>query len=424
MAKFTTNPSSSKPRKPTKDFPLFPHASGRWAKKVRGKLRYFGKVAGDTNGRKALDKWLEQKDDLLAGRTPRVKTDGLTIKSLCNRFLTTKHQQVECGELTPRTFLDYKRVCARIISVFGPLRLVSDLTAADFEKLRAKIAKTYGPVGLGNEVQRIRVVFKYAYDAGLIDSPIRYGPTFKRPSKKVLRIERNKNGVRMFEADEVRRILDAANVQMRAMVLLAVNAGLGNTDCGALKTGVLDLENGWLDFPRPKTGIARRCPLWPETVEAIRNAISKRPEPKDERNADLVFVTKYGQDWNGSSTANPISAEFRKLIKAIDSKAKTQAEKDGVAPPAKLYRKGCCFYALRHSFRTVADETRDFPAIDLIMGHADETMASRYRERISDERLVAVTDFVHRWLFGDGQTVPTADSEPASAEGPNEVADA
>jgi len=41
-------------------------------------LRYFGKVAGNTNGRKALDKWLEQKGDLLAGRTPRVKTDGLT----------------------------------------------------------------------------------------------------------------------------------------------------------------------------------------------------------------------------------------------------------------------------------------------------------------------------------------------------------
>ncbi len=59
----TSRPRLSKPRP---DFPLFPHATGRWAKKVRGKLRYFGKVADDPHGEKALDLWLAQKDALLA----------------------------------------------------------------------------------------------------------------------------------------------------------------------------------------------------------------------------------------------------------------------------------------------------------------------------------------------------------------------
>ncbi len=62
------------------------------------------------------------------------------------------------------------------------------------------------------------------------------------------------------------------------------------------------------------------------------------------------------------------------------------------------------FLALRHGFRTVARGARDREAVDSLMGHVDESMASHYIEDgLPDDRLKNVTDFVRSWLFGAGK---------------------
>ena len=100
----TRKGSARKPAKPYPDFPLFPHATRRWAKKIRGRLHYFGSW-DDPDG--ALRKYLEQKDDLHAGRSPRVTGEGLMVRDLANRFLTAKRHLVDTGEIVQRTFTDY-----------------------------------------------------------------------------------------------------------------------------------------------------------------------------------------------------------------------------------------------------------------------------------------------------------------------------
>lgn len=375
--------------------PLTAHPTGYWCKKIRGKLYYFGPW-DDPDG--ALAKYEEQKEALHAGKKPREKSGEATVKIAANHFLEAKQALVDSGELSPRTWAIYKEAAEAVVATFGKRRLVADLDPDDFARLRKRLAKRLGPHGLASRIQSVRCLFKHAFDAELIDRPLRFGPDFKRPSKKTLRLHRARQGPKLFTADEIRRLIDAADVQLKAMLLLAINAGFGNADCGQLPLAALDLDGGWIDFPRPKTGIPRRFPLWPETAAALRAVLAARKEPKDKADAGLVFVTKYGAAWHRDTGAlgnRPISLETGKLLKKLSING----------------RKGLGFYTLRHVFRTVADEVKDQPACDFIMGHEIPHMSSVYRESISDARLRAVANHVHDWLFPP--TKPAAAGLPA-----------
>src|SRR5262245_38233578 len=167
------NGKGVKPEKPRPDFPLYAHRSGRWAKKVRGHTRYFGPWS-DPEG--ALNLWLDQKDDLLAGREPRPKGQaaGPTVKLVCDSFLTRKEAQRDNGEIKPRTFDELEAACIRVADAFGRDRLVSDLRSDDFAALRVQLAKNRSAVCLGIEIQKIRSVFKFAFDDGILDAPVRF----------------------------------------------------------------------------------------------------------------------------------------------------------------------------------------------------------------------------------------------------------
>jgi integrase len=371
-----------KPPKPYPEFPLFPHASEQWAKKIRGKLYYFGKW-DDPDA--ALAKYLDQRDALHAGRKPREASDGTTVRELCNAFLNAKAASRDAGELVPRSWQDYKDACDLIVSHFGKGRLVEDLEPEDFAELRQSMAKRWGPGTLGNVINRMRVAFKFAADNGLISRPVRYGQNFKRPSRKTLRIDKAKKGPKLFKVEEIRALLQAAAMPLKAMILLGINCGFGNADCGSLPLTALDLEKGIIDFPRPKTGIARKAMLWPETTEALKEALAQRPEPKNPEHGNRVFITKYGQPWAKLTADNTLAKEMGKLLRSLHING----------------RKGLGFYTLRHTFRTVADESKDQAGCDFIMGHEVPHMSAVYRETISEERLRAVADHVRTWLFTD-----------------------
>jgi hypothetical protein len=215
-----------KPAKPRPDFPLFPHATGRWAKKIRGKLHYFGPRA-DPDG--ALQKYLGQADALHAGRTPRPDPEALRVKGVANAYLNAKKVALDAGELSPRTWDDYRSIMEMMVKGLGKGQSATGLAPQDFTTLKAKLAKTNSPPRMCTVIQVIRSAFKHAYESGLLDRPMRFGPEFKRTSKKTLRLHRARQGPKLFTREEIHKVLDVAGVQMRAMVLLGINCGFGNT---------------------------------------------------------------------------------------------------------------------------------------------------------------------------------------------------
>jgi len=404
--------TDARPKKPYPEFPLFPHRNGQWAKKVKQRTWFFG-VWSDPDA--ALRKYLSEVNEIQAGRDPRrmgvaeVSSTELTIADLCNLFLNRQRSRVKSGEVGSLHFTDNLKTCRTMVGHFGRFVRAAALRAADFKSFRESFPSTWGAAKIGNEIQRVRTVFRWGAEAELIPALPNFGPDFKKPSRTTSRREQQqkqaeRGGKLDFTAGEIRSLLTESSGWLRACILLGLNGGLGNSDCGRLSTKFLDLDSGWYDLPRHKTGIPRRFRLWPETIAAIRLAMQERKNPKSDEDSSLCFLTSHGRPvwWecvkpNGEShRRDNINLAFAKLVTKAGSG-----------------RTGRGYYSLRRTFETVAGNTKDQVAVDYVMGHADESMGAVYRQGIDDQRLIDVSNYVRRWLLG--ATVTTATTEPDKA---------
>ncbi len=351
--------------------------SGHWCKTIRGKRHHFGK---DRDA--AIAEWARVKDDLLAGR-PKPSKDVWTVADACNYLLTAKKRKVDQGELSPRQYADLLAMAKFSVDHFGRHRSIESLQPDDFGELRTKMTDRWAPGGLTARINNIRQVFTYSYKAGKIDREVRFADQFSPPSSKTLRLDRRRKPAKFFEAEEIHKVLAVASPHVKAFTLLGVNCGLGNTDIAMMTRDDINLDAGWHDMPRGKTGAPRRAKLWPETIEAIREAVVSQPSTGGEWK-NLVFLTRIRKPWSDpESSCCSLSQAFTKAAKL-----------------AGVYKKNAkTFYALRHVTETIGGDAKDQVALNYIMGHEDGSMASVYRESVSDERLEVVNRVIHDWLY-------------------------
>jgi integrase len=372
--------AKSNARRPRKAIKLsFHKGTGYWYKTIRGRRKYYEHVDNDPTGQKSLEQWLSQKDDPFAP-PKRVESGEITLLEVCDKFCRFKKDRLETGELSQRMFDEYHATCALVLTEIDKDRKAVNLDSTDFANIRRALSKRYGVNGLAKRIQQVRSLFKYAYESEMLDKPVRFGPSFKKPSAKKMREHEIKKGAQDFSADEIRRMLANATPITRAMVLLGCNGALGNSDIADLPFAAIDLKKGWLDYPRAKTATRRRIPLWPETIESLKAVIEKRPKT----DSQMLFVSVRGQDFTDETrTGWRVTGYFRQVLKKI-----------GITD-------GRGFYGLRRTFQTQAEESGDLVAVQSIMGHipSERDMSARYRQRISDARLQSVVEVVRQWLL-------------------------
>ena len=318
---------------------------------------------------------------------------SLTVEQLKDKYLDHKTRLWRGGEFAPRSLMSVKEVLPKFSAAYP--KAITDLTAENFRDYRDSLTRRYKPNSINRHVTSIRAMFAWAYRNHIIPDLPKWGDGFEKPSAKHLRRYREKmrqaNGEKMYEPAQIRRLLTLADPQLKAMILLGVNCAMGNTDIARLPITVIDLKNQVIDYPRPKTGELRVAPLWPETVTAIREAIATRPTPKDSRDDNLLFLTKTGlpliredaMKGENGTRIDYVSLWFRDLLAKAD-----------------MTRAGVAFYALRHTFYSVASQTTDRDAVSRIAGHSLPGMAGTYNHGIDITRLKKVSNHVRQVIFG------------------------
>ncbi|MBN1817659.1 MAG: tyrosine-type recombinase/integrase [Sedimentisphaerales bacterium] len=231
----------------------------------------------------------------------------LSIKELANRFLAAQRANWRNPDSTLRSYRDW---LARFIRDHRGV-YASEFSVERFAAWKLSLkAKEYSAKSINHYLSAVRAMFRFAEDTGLVEK----SPKLRRiKNEKVSQVGSKEKPV--YTELQVHALLDNANIQMQAMILLALNCGFGPKDLHDLTWD--DIDQDRITLPRSKTGVCQTYQLWPETRKALgqmkteRAARIKRLGKRDRIRSDKghVFVTRFWKLWSKDA----IAEQFRKL---------------------------------------------------------------------------------------------------------------
>ena len=159
----------------------------------------------------------------------------ITIKELANRFIAAQ----QANWRNPKTTLKcYKDWLGRFIKDHPRLK-VANFTVEKFARWKLSLKeREYSPESINHYLSALRAMFTFAEETDLIE---------KAPKLRRIKNERIPKTVSkekpLYTLDDLHKLLEDADLKLKAMIMLALNCGFGPKDLQDLLWD--DIEEEW-----------------------------------------------------------------------------------------------------------------------------------------------------------------------------------
>lgn len=190
--------------------------------------------------------------------------------------------------------------------------------------------------------------------------------------------------VEVMEPEEVKWLVEIAPGQLGLHLLLMANTGMTQQDVSDLRHDEVDWASGRIKRKRSKTrGEANvptvDYPLWPRTLELLREHRSDDPE--------VVLLTRTGGRWVWAETvegklrsSDNVASNYKRLSKALKARGEPELK------PMKLIRK---------TSASLLDAHPEFGRYaPYFLGHSPKSMAEKHYIKPSRERFDAAVGWL------------------------------
>ncbi len=340
------------------DCPKSPRCPHPWYYDFRVNGRRYRASTETSDKHRARDIEARERARILAGRHGIRRQPDITFREFARVYLR------DHAELHKRSVERDREIIKTLDRFFGSV-LLHELTAHRIEqfkrdrlqgtwrahKQRQRRAQPVRPATVNRELDTLKSILSKAVEWGrLVESPARH---IKR-----LRIDNRRT--RILSMDEQRRLLQACQGKIRAIVAMALFTGARIGELLTLRWDQCDQRE--IVFLNTKNGKVRRLPMSP-TLRAI---LQEQPQV-----TDYVFANPRTQE-----PYTAITASFRRAL----ARAKIDAAEVTV-------------HTLRHTAlsRMIAAGYDDYTVME-ISGHSSTRMLARYMHPTTDRKIAALED--------------------------------
>lgn len=345
---------------------------------------------------------MEYKDQNGKTRRKAVGKVGIITKTAAREILTRTERQIKLGqydmleakipslsdfakeyisykrdtEKKPSWVIDEQHLRLHVIPYFGSERNLSDIKPQDIDDYKTlRLKEGAAPATVDRELATLRHIFKLAE---------RWGKFFgNNPVSSAGLLNPNNQKERTLKPEEEERLLASANLQLRSIILCALNTGMRKSEILTLQWSNVDTESGviTLEHTNTKSKKTRRIPI---------NSVLKKlllEQRLKSAGSEYVFLSSNGTLYKKEdSLRQPFMGALRRA---------------GI--------EGLRFHDLRHTAATRMFEAgASIVAVSKILGHADLKTTMRYAH--PDDSLRDAVELLTKSDFSDSITDKSTDT--------------